>query len=460
MAKIARVGIVGGGVAGLTAAVALAGREIEIELFEAADQLGGRALTWAGASAACDVNLARFLVQISASKDWELESRLHLYSPQGKRNDLTAVPGLPAPLHLLTSLFRLSFLSFRERWNIAKALIEIGKPIAEEDEELSILRWLRLHDQSRNAIERFWTPLLIQRLGTGLESASLAAARQALLDRFLQQRAGYGLRIPQRGLEQCLVEPAEKWLLKKEVRIHLSTPVRLVLGSADRCQGILLESGDSHGFDLVIVAAPWRQLGALLSGNLRKAIPELDQLEHFAASSVRLVNLWFDRPLTPLSHALLSESVIQEVYRRHPRAAADRHAAGGFHYQAVLNAENLEAEWNNDTIMEQVRLALSKAWPACRDAVLLDSRVTEVPQARFPCTREFENNRPNQVTSAPNLMLAGDWTNTGKPSSLESAIRSGYLAAEAVLEYIGCPAKLLAPEPTPEWLARRLFKLN
>lgn len=473
MAKLARVGIVGGGLAGLAAAVALVDRNVAVELFEASDRLGGRSSQLADSDiqepaeccqqvgAGCDVNLARFLVQVGASREWEVHSRLHFYFQEGKRSDLYAIPGLPAPLHLAPSFFRLGFLSFRERWSIAKSLLELAKPMSEEDADLSVLRWLRLHDQTPNAIERFWSPVLGSSLATGLEFASLEAARKILLDRFLTHRAGYTTRMPTTSMRRALAEPAERWLLKKDAKLHLGSPVRLVLGSADCCQGLLLASGATFPFDIVIVAVPWWSLNRLLSENLRKAIPETVKLSSCKPTAVAFADIWFDRPLTPLSHVTFVDgmSMIRCVFRRHPRAAADLQNSDGFHYQAHLNSSRMPPAMNDEEVALEVRRELIKIWPSSRDAAVIRSRVVAHPQAQFPSTSEFETCRLRQVTSVPNLMLAGDWTQTDKPSSLESAVRSGYLAAEGVLKYLGRPENLLAPELAPEWLARRMFSL-
>lgn len=470
MAQLTRVGIVGGGVAGIAAAVALADKDLDVQLIESRDRLGGRShldTDNAGqeiengcqqVSAGSDVNVTRLLARIEALKEWEAHSKLRFFSPEGVRSDLSALPGLPAPLHLAPSLLRLNFLRFRERWSVAKALLELAKPISEDDEDLSILRWLRLHDQSVHAIERFWHVLLCEALGS-LEQASLAAARAYMLQRFLLHRSSYTLRIPVRNLREALVEPAERWLEKHGAKLHLQSPVRMVLGSNDRCQGVLLANGAVHSFDIVIAAVPWWSLCKMLSESLLRAVRIPQGLEHQRGVEVAIIDLWFDRPLTPLPHVFLVDGLAQQVFRRHPRASAHQQNASGFFYQVILNpARNLDG-LAADELARRVQQELLKIWPASRGAALIRSRFHLISPARFPSTGDFEALRPAQVTSVPNLMLAGDWTRTGCPSSLEGAIKSGFLAAEGVLQYLGRPQKLAASEPAPEWLARRLFQI-
>jgi squalene-associated FAD-dependent desaturase len=472
MPKIARVGIVGGGIAGLATATALVDRNIEVELFEADDRLGGRACNLpAGDStpslescqqvgAGADLNLARFLAQIGAAQDWEVQTRRHFYAEDGKRSDLYPLKGFPAPLHLAAGFFRLGLLKGRERWSVAKTLFELANPLGEQDADLSVHRWLRLHDQSPSVITRFWEPLLASSLGTTLDVAGLAIARSVLLERYLLHRSGCALRVPKKGMREALAEPAERWLQKCGAKIHTAAKVRLILGSADRCQGLLLASGATVAFDLLVAAVPWYSLGEILSENLRNAIPSLAPLAQSPASTLTFADLWFDRPLSPLSYITSTDGVIDRIFRRHSRATADLQSSGGFHYQVILNPSYTSHLQNGAQTTLEIRNRLAKIWPASRDAELIRSRVVTHPKAHFLSSQEFELLRLSQTTTVPNLMLAGDWTKTGKPSSLEGAVKSGYLAAEAVLGYLGCPAQLVVQEPSAEWLARWLFRLD
>jgi squalene-associated FAD-dependent desaturase len=469
MQPSAHVGIVGGGLAGLAAATSLAAKGIRVEIFEAHRSLGGRATTfYDGAesepvdycqpvSLGCDSNFALFMKSIGATKQLERHSRLHLFGPDGKRSDLYAIPGLPAPFHLAASFLRLGFLTMREKWRIIKGLRELAGPISEEDADLSILRWLRLHDQTASIIDRFWSPVLANALGGKLENTSLAAARKRVLDQFLLSRTGYIVETPTTSLRQIIDEQATSTLAKLGASVHLSTQVRMILGSADRCQGILRSDGAAHPFDIVIVAVPWRLGPSLLSANLRAAIPQAPLLEQWPASPITGLHLWFDRPLSPLSHAILINRLTHWVFRRHPRAAADTQTSSGFYYQVILSAACDLDRRTEESILEEVQRDLATIWPASRGASLLRSQIVIDPQAIFTYPPRCDAWRPSQETSVPNLMLAGDWTQTGHPSTMESALRSGYLAAEAVLRYLGRPAPLMAPDPPPEWLAKRLF---
>lgn len=468
MDSIARVGIVGGGLAGLAAAVALAPRGIQVEIFESKGHLGGRMASVDDAGSGetleycqpigmgCDVNFQQLCRQVGATKHFEQIGRLHFFGPDGRRSDLYAIPGLSAPLHLAASFLRLRFLTWKERWAIIRALRELAPPLREEDAELSVLRWLRLRDQSTQAIERFWSVVLENALGAPLEEASLTAARRLLLDGFLLQRGGYVARVAASNLDDALLTPLKEWLEDRGVRIYVASPVRFVLGSLDRCRGILLEDGGTRPFDVVIAATSWRGLPGLLSEGLRPAIRafRFDRWKSFAMTGV---HLWFDRPLTPLTHAIFTSGRIQWALRRHRRAAADVVGASGFHYEVILRAPGRQEEQSAETTLAEVIADLQRVWPASRDAKLVRSQFVCDADAMFSLTVQGEAERPSQETMVPNLMLAGDWTRTGAATAMESAVRSGNLAAETVLRYLGRPAKVVATEPAADWLARRLF---
>lgn len=453
--------------AGLAAAIGLAAQGIETDVFEARQCLGGRFLSSDDSEGnestdGCqhvgmgwDVNFLQFCTQIGAAKGIERQSRLHFFGPDGRRSDLYAVPGLPAPIHLAAAFFRLKFVKWRDRWKILKAMRELAAPVNEEDAELTAQRWLRLHDQSLELIERFWSPIVGALLRERLDTVSFSAWRKVILCTFLQNRGGFSPYLLASDTQRALMEPAKAWLISRGARVLTSAPVRLVLGSSDRCQGVLLEDGTARPFDLVIVAAGCRELSHLFAASLQPAIPSLPNFDSWQTIPLTFAHLWFDRPLTPLSHAIAIQSHIQWVVRRHPRAAADIQSSGGFNYQITMN---VTTDWQSKSKEEVVNLILkdlTKIWPTCHDAKLLKSQVVNVPNACISAIPGFDSERPTQETTVPNLMLAGDWTQTGCTSTMEGAVRSGNLAAEAVLRYLGRPKKLVAEELPIDWLARR-----
>jgi len=146
------------------------------------------------------------------------------------------------------------------------------------------------------------------------------------------------------------------------------------------------------------------------------------------------------------------------VFRRgiqtNPKSDRGTESTTAHYYQVVISGSRSLAEEERAAIVEQVCSELAEVWPAARDAMLLKSRVITDRNAVFSPQPGHDALRPSARTNAENIFLAGDWTATGWPATMEGAVRSGYLAAEAVLESLGRPQKIVVDERPREWLAR------
>jgi uncharacterized protein with NAD-binding domain and iron-sulfur cluster len=166
--------------------------------------------------------------------------------------------------------------------------------------------------------------------------------------------------------------------------------------------------------------------------------------------------MWFDRPITSLAHAVLVGRLSQWVFNRAGRPGAE--GESGYYYQVVISASHDLAGRAREDIVEQVRGELSDIWPEAGTARLIRARVVTEHGAVFSPRPGIEALRPAQQTSRPRLLVAGDWTATGWPATMESAVRSGYLAAEAILKTIGRPKSLLVGDLKRGLLARWLIR--
>ena len=195
------VAIVGGGLAGLAAAVALAERGIRIELFEARKKLGGRAGSYVDRTTGeridhcqhvamgCCTNYLDFCRRTGTLELFARHDRLHFFGPDGRRSDLSAARWLPPPLHLAGSLVGLKYLSLADKLAIGQAMLRLMRlKAADPANEKTVLAWLRDQRQSQPAIERFWQVVLVSALGESLDRSSLPAARKVFRDGFLAHR--------------------------------------------------------------------------------------------------------------------------------------------------------------------------------------------------------------------------------------------------------------------------------
>ena len=456
------VAIVGGGLSGLAGALAATRRGFRVELFEARKQLGGRAASFrdprTGAlvdycqhvAMGCCTSLLDFCRRTGIADAFSTHKVLHFIGPDGSQCDFRPSAFLPAPLHLVPALLRLRFLTLRERWRIVRALFQLARGVARASEQ-TIGQWLRRHGQSERAIERFWSVVLISALSETVDRASLCAAQKVFVDGFLASRRAYELLVPRVPLSDLLDCRVGTWLSEHGVAVRRGTSVRQIDGDSQRATAVVLADGTRRPFDFIIVAVPWRQVRSLFPGPMLAAMPMLSGAEDLPPAPITAVHLWFDRPITPLPHAVLVGRTSQWVFqgpggrmlaepeaKNAARLAADATSACAGrppHYcQVVISASHELVNRPRQQIIAEVREDLESIWPAARGAELLHCRVITHHAAVFSMRPGVDRLRPPQQTPIANLLLAGDWTATGWPATMESAVRSGYLAVEAIRE--------------------------
>jgi squalene-associated FAD-dependent desaturase len=466
----ATVAVIGGGLAGLSAAAAAVEHGCRVELFEQAAHLGGRAASFRDlpsgqlvdtcqhVALGCCTNLLDFCRRLGVADCLDCCRTLHFFAPDGVRSDLAAVAWLPAPLHLLPGLLRQRHLAAGERWQALGALARLARPRPRQDRpEETIGQWLRRQRQSPRIIARFWAPVIISALGETLDRASLWAARTAFVTGLLANRAAYPLWLPRLALQEWIDGRMGAWLAEHGVTIHRGTPVRRIGGDGRAAAGVVLADGMQSAADFVIAAVPWGSIAALLSDAQRATLPALQSAQRIEAGAITAVHLWFDRPLCDLPHAVLVDRTSQWMFADGPVQGMGPDGAGataGRHYQVVISASHTLADRDPERIFQCARGDLEAVWPAARGLRLLRHRVITQPAAVFSVAPGVDQLRPRQATPLGNLFLAGDWTATGWPATMEGAVRSGRLAAEALLATLGRPQRLLTPDLPRGALAR------
>ena len=464
-----RVAIVGGGLAGLAAAVGLCNSGLRIELFEARRRLGGRATSFRDpetgqlvdhcqhVNMGCGTNLIDFARRTGIAELFRTDAVLHFFGPDGHRYDVTAARWLPAPAHLAPALLGLGYLSWKERLGIVGAMLRLARlkcPAAEQEQTAG--EWLRQHGQSQRAIDQFWAVVLVSALGEEVEHASICYARKVFVDGFLASRKGYLVEVPRVPLGTLYGERLENWLRNHGVTLRLGCAVETIEGTASGASGVKLPDGRTEPFDLVVCAVPWRRCESLLEGALDSVLPFDDRENRIEASPITGVHLWFDRPITALPHAVIVDRLSQWVFNRGQQAFGE--SGGEAHYiQVVISASRHLAGRDRCELVREIHGELAEIWPAAGEARLLASKIVTELEAVFSVRPGIDRLRPAQKTTIRNLMLAGDWTDTGWPSTMEAAVRSGYLAAEAVLEATGRPRRLLVPDLKRGLLSRLLL---
>jgi squalene-associated FAD-dependent desaturase len=458
------VAIVGGGLAGLAAAVVLVQRGCHVELFEARRRLGGRAGSYVDRAGGeqidhcqhvamgCCTNYLDFCHQTGIADLFERHEKLHFFGPDSRRSDFHPSRWLPAPLHLAGPLLGLKFLTPADKLGIARSMLRLMRTTpTDAPGGPSVYEWLQQDGQNATAIERFWQVVLVSALGESLDRASLAAARKVFLDGFLAHRDACHVIIPRVSLGELYDVRVAEWLRTRGVVIHIETAVTTVIGIADRVSGIRLADDSERQFDFVILAVPWQRVSELLSPELCNVIDPHERFASLTGSPITGVHLWFDRQLTDLPHAVLVGRLAQWIFSR--RFAPER---GEYYYQVVISASRNLAGRDRQAVIDEVLADLRAVFPAAYKAKLVRWQLITEQDAVFSIRPGTSALRPAQQTPVPNLLLAGDWTATSWPATMEGAVRSGYLAAEALLVQVGRPERIVVPDLPRGWLVRFL----
>jgi len=472
--------IIGGGLAGLAAASSLVDRGLRITLLESRPRLGGRASSFPDpvtgelvdncqhVSMACCTNLADFCRRVAIDGMLRRERELVFLDESGQVSRFRA--GLcPAPFHLAGSFLRAKFLSAGDKLRVAYGLACLAGTRDERPGE-SFADWLLRHRQSLRTINLFWATVLVSALNERLEQMDVGHARKVFLDGFLRNRMGFQPELPLVPLGELYGTRLESWLRDHGVLVRLTTGVQsLEYDDAGAVSGVLLRSGQSLASDFVLITVPFDRVRSLIPDALRQRLPALLKLDALRATPITGVHLWFDRPICPFEHVVTTGRLIQWVFNHtaiRGRAAfsgdasqnADPAARGPEEYlQVVISASYDLLALDKTAIKDAVLSDLAELWPAARTATLLRWRVVTEHGATFSVRPRVEALRPPQCTPIDGLYLAGDWTDTGWPATMEGAVRSGYLAAQGVLVTLDQPTRLIRPGLKTGLLARWLF---
>ena len=447
-AVVPKVLIAGGGLAGLAAAAALGSARFEVDVFESRPFLGGRATSYQvpGLSTdssdlneepeaidncqhvllRCCVNLLDFYKRLGSDHQIRFHGEFYFLEPGGRVSVLER--GIfPAPFHFLGSFFRLTFLDWRDKLAIARALLALRRERTRRADldSISMLDWLVEKRQTKHAIGRFWRQVLVSAINEDLERMAARHGFQVFWEGFLARADGYEMGVPAVPLGQLY--SAEAWQKFPSVHLHLRSPVERISPEGFSVCSRLVTA------DYYICALPFERLQAA-----GLAAPKL------AHSPITGVHLWFDRQITTLSHATLLDRTMQWMFNK----------KDGRYLQLVVSASRGLTDLSRGEIIDLTLSDLADFFPGVREARLLQAHVVKEQRATFSAAPHTEALRADCRTNMPNLFLAGDWTRTGWPATMEGAVRSGYLAAEAVTRAAGRSQTFLvgqAQRGSAEW---------
>lgn len=431
------VAVIGGGLAGLAAAVALGDAGLDVDLYEARAFLGGRATSWPAGSEdtelvdncqhvllRCCSNLLDLYRRLGVSDRIHFHKEFCFIEPGGRTSYLRR-GFLPAPNHFALSFLGLKFLSLRDKIAIARAIRVIPAERHRTDlDAISMADWLKEKRQTPQAIERYWRQILVSAVNEELDRMAASHGFQVFWLGMIARADASEMGVPSVPLRD-LYEGAA---LGSRVRIHERSAVTAIRLENGRIAGLEVGGGPVHA-DYYVSALPVERLQPLLP-----SLPvEWSAFEH---SPITGVHLWFDRPITDIPHATLLDRTIQWFFNK----------SEGRHVHLVVSASRGLTSMPRQAVIDLVLKELVEFFPAVAAAKLEKAHVVKEVRATFSATPGLELKRPAADTHVSNLFLAGDWTRSGWPATMEGAVRSGYLAAEAVTRAEDRPRPFLIPD--------------
>jgi squalene-associated FAD-dependent desaturase len=450
--------VIGGGLAGLSAAVALAEAGYRITLLEKRPFLGGRATSYVLPSGdhvdncqhvtlGCCTNLDDFYNRAGAAGKIRYYDRLIFSSPDGQRGEMHS-SWLPAPLHVSPSFATFPLLNWADKRAIGSLLTSVmrsgGRPAdlanAPDGVRPSMLDWLRKHKQTEQAIRRFWEVVLISALDELLERTDAQYGVDVFWKAFLANRTGYRIGVPTVPLAD-LYEGCRSNLVSRGGEVRLRATIRGIEISEGAISGVAFESGEVSRADYYVAAVPQDTLLELLPAEVTASQLVFENLKQLKTSPITGVHFWFDRVVMDEPFLTLVDTTTQWIFNKNLLYGGDssggNERGAGQYLQLVISASYDLVQKSRQEIIDLCLEEVRRAIPAAREAKLLKSTVIKETAATFSPEPGCDRWRPGAVSPVRGLFLAGDWTATGWPATMEGAVRSGYLAAEALTEADG-----------------------
>ena len=373
----------------------------------------------------CCTNLLRFYERLGVQNKIRWYDQLTFLEPGG-RASIFKPSYLPAPFHTAPAFLRVTCLNMADKLAIAYAMMVLA-PKTPCDTGKSFLRWLREHHQTEQAIDRFWKTVLVSALNEDLDRVSVPYAAQVIRESFLKSAAAGRMGIPSVPLTE-LYGVAGEYIQARRGDVRVRASVESLQPQADAVK--LFAGGSEMIFDFVVSAVPFDALS--------KILPPTSDAEPLRATwqgSKHLQSQEFifglTGTITDLDHAVLLDRTIQWMFHKSKLLGKSADNTGSY-VELVVSASKRLVKKSRAEIIDLALRELREFFPQARDANLVKSTVIKEVHATYSPLPGADNYRPNPRTVWPRVFLAGDWTATGWPATMEGAVRSGYAAAECL----------------------------
>jgi zeta-carotene desaturase len=454
----ADVVVVGAGVAGLAAAVALSGAGARVVLLERKPYVGGRAYSYLHPGLnevidsqhvllGCCTNLIDLCRLAGVDKKIRWYDAIPFLEPgqdggEARRSDLVA-GDLPSPAHSMVSFLGAPMLGVRDKAGIARGLLEFMRGIPATDEE-AFSEWVLRAGQTERAIKHFWEPIIVSTLNDTFERTSTRYAAKVMVESLLKSAEGGRLGVPTEPMSEFYAGVA-RLAERQGAEMRLRASVERI----ERAGGVwraVMSDGSSVEAKAMVLALPFEQAQSLLVTIAEPSERVLGVMEGFAQfvhAPITTIHLWLDREVTEMEQAALLDTRIQWMFNK---SRIRRSAAGEHYYELVISASHAELKRSREEILSFAIEEFARFFPAMRAAKILRAGVLKEARATFSVTPGLERFRPEADSLGDGIFLAGDWTKTDWPSTMEGGVRSGRIAAERVAGAAGVGASFLKAE--------------
>ncbi|MDR3626218.1 MAG: hydroxysqualene dehydroxylase HpnE [Ignavibacteriaceae bacterium] len=419
--------VIGSGLAGLTSAAYLSLNGFQVEILEASPKPGGRAYSFKDSETGsiidngqhimmgCYKETLKFFNLIGARENLILQDRIKVNFVKENFNLLPLqASGLPYPLNLLSALLNYKALTFKDRLLFLKFFLSLPFVLEKDIKSLSVYDWLIEEKQNENIIKAFWEILAVGALNTNIKKASAVTFAIILKEIFFRGNKVATIIIPKLGLSETYCKNALSFIEEHNGKINFGEQVTDIKFSNEMVFEIETTKRKITEFDFVISAVPLYAL--------EKMLPEFKSEYNFELtySSIVSIHIWLkENHLDELFYGLIG-SPVHWIFNHQE------------HVTLVISDAGEFVNMSNEEIFNMVATELEKYVKIAKDKII-SYKVIKEKRATFIPSKEILNTRPKQRTPLQNFIIAGDWVNTGLPSTIESAVKSGRIAAQLII---------------------------
>lgn len=418
--------VIGGGIAGLTSAAYLIKHKFKVTLLESSPKLGGRAYSFTKRKSndvidngqhilmGCYSDTLRFLKLIGAKENFIFQKslRVNFLTKEGMQVRLNSFTPI-YPFNLLFALLNFKVITFTERLSLLKFVMKLPFISHQKLLDKNIREWLKEEKQSDDTIKSLWEIIAVGALNTNIEKASAFMFREILMKIFFNGNFASTIILPKYGLSDAYVKNAREFIVLNGGEIKLSSIVKEIILDDNKIVKVKTADEEFKDFDCVISAIPFYALSNIL--------PKLfgNEKIEFEYSSILNIHIWItNNPLKEKFYGLI-DSPVHWIFNKKNNI------------NLVISDADYLIEKSADEIFKMCVSELIK-YTKFEESDILSYKVLKEKRATFIPSKKITNTRPPSKTKITNLFLAGDWTDTGLPSTIESAVKSGRIASEMI----------------------------